>query len=702
MKQFHRSSSLAALFAASVISSHSIARQAAEPTGQQSDADQNAAAEVMYVYGTRSSYRDDESSSVTRTSTALEDIPQSIFVITRDVIEDQAMNGLGELVRYVPGVTMGQGEGHRDAPIFRGNITTSDFFVDGIRDDLQYLRDLYNVDRVDVIKGPSSLVFGRGNGGGALNRVSKTANGESISAFDLGAGMFGYARLAGDFGGELTRDVAGRVNAVVEESDSYRDHVGISRRGLAPTLRIQASPNTRIDLFGEVFSDERTVDRGVPSQNGRPWPGDVDTFFGNPNLSNSEIDVATLRGVLTHDFGKGLSFRGALSYGDYDKFYENVYPGGAVNTATDTVRISSYNNATERQNLLGQADLIWETSLAGLEHTVLFGMESGRQESDNRRVNTASEFFSLADRGRNFVPDFSVAPALDNTNGLNLFAVLVQDQVEFTDRFKAVLGLRWDRFDLAFNDRRPGAPDFSRDDTFVSPRAGLIWEPLDSVSVYGGWSRAFLPQSGEQFNSLTISTATLEPEEFENVEVGVRWLPNNRLLLSATLYQLDRTNTRAPGPIPDIVVLTGSQRAEGLELALQGELASGWNLIGAMSFQEAEITSTTSAAPAGRQAPLVPEFSASLWNRIRVTDRLDVALGIVHQDEQYASISNAVVLPSFTRVDAALFYNLTDQLDVQLNIENLADEEYWFSAHNDSNLSPGAPLLARLTLSARF
>ncbi|MCB1669943.1 MAG: TonB-dependent siderophore receptor [Gammaproteobacteria bacterium] len=702
MKYLQKTVSLAAAVAMGIASSSTLGQQKAQDPEPADTKDSGATAEIMYVYGTRNSYREDESSSVTRTSTALEDIPQSIFVITRDVIDDQAMNGLGDLVRYVPGVSMEQGEGHRDAPVFRGNISTSDFFVDGMRDDLQYIRDLYNVNRVDVIKGSSALVFGRGTGGGALNRVSKTANGETISSVDFGAGMYGYSRFAADFGGELSRDVAGRVNAVVEESDSFRDEVEISRRGIAPTVRIQATDATRIDLFAEVFSDERTVDRGVPSQDGQPWPGAVDTFFGNPDLSNSEIDVATLRGVATHAFGNGLTLRAALSYGDYGKFYENVYPGGAVDPLTESVRISSYNNATDRQNLLGQADLVWATSLAGLRHTLFFGLESGRQESQNRRVNSDSGIFSLDNRGRDLVPDFSVAPARDNTNDLDLFAVLVQDQIELSDQFKAVVGLRWDSFDLAFNDRRPGTADFGRKDNFVSPRVGLIWEPLDGLSFYGSWSEAFLPQSGEQFSSLNVTTAALEPEEFENLEIGARWIPNSRLLLSAALYQLDRTNTRAPGPIPETVVLTGSQRAEGLELALQGELMPGWNVIGAMSFQDAEITSTTSSAPSGRSAPLVPEFSASLWNRVSLTDRLDVGLGIIHQDQQFASISNAVVLPSYTRVDAALFYSLNERFDIQLNLENLADEEYWFTAHNDYNITPGSPVQARLKVSARF
>ena len=244
--------------------------------------------------------------------------------------------------------------------------------------------------------------------------------------------------------------------------------------------------------------------------------------------------------------------------------------------------------------------------------------------------------------------------------------------------------------------------DFARKDDFVSPRLGLVWGPVEGLSVYGGWSQAYLPQSGEQFNSLNATLAALEPEEFESLEIGLRWQPSPDLLLSAALYQLDRTNTRAPGAAAGTTVLTGSQRSEGLELGIQGELRDGWHLIGAMALQEAKITSTTAAAPAGREAPLVPAFSASLWNRVSVAPKLDLALGLIHQGEQFASITNAVTLPSYTRVDAAAFYRVSERFDVQLNIENLTDEAYWFTAHNDNNITPGSAVLARVTVLARF
>ena len=670
---------------------------AAETVSEHSEISQ-----VVYVYGSREAYRKSNSHSATRTPTPLDELPQSVFVITRDVIDDQAMLGLGDLVRYVPGVSMGQGEGHRDAPVFRGNLTTSDFFVDGVRDDLQYLRDLYNVDRVDVLKGPSALVFGRGTGGGALNRVMKSADGERVRALDLMVGMYGQSRIAMDVGDTLGSRSGARLNVVVEETDGFRDAMHISRRGMAPAWRTEFSNGTSLEVSGEYFEDQRTVDRGVPSESGRPWMGSSTQFFGNPALSKSAIEVRSGRGVLTHVFTDDVTLRATLSYGDYEKHYSNVYPGGAVDSLGQQSRISAYQSATQRTNLLGQWDLLWQSRWGGQQQTTLLGFEVGRQQSQNLRINASSAMFSLSDRGQTFTPDFSNLPTLNNRNDLDTVAVLLQNQWSLTPTIHLVTGLRWDRFDLIFDDLRAGSVDYDRQDEFVSPKAGLMWEALPGLSLYGAWGQAYLPQSGEQFNVLDVSRVALQPEKFENYELGLRWQPSSAWLLSAAVYQLDRTHTRAPGEVAGVTVLTGSQRAQGVELALQGELRSGWHVIGAMAWQTSKIVSATEAAPAGRESPLVPGFSASLWSRVAMAPQLDIAFGVIHQDEQFASITNNVVLPRYIRLDAALFYDVSESLKLQLNVENLTDERYWFTAHNDNNITPGAGVLARLTISSRF
>ena len=668
---------------------------------QQASAPQPHAVDTIRIVGSQDRYRARTTRSLSRTPTSLMETPQAVILLSRDVIDDQAITGLGELVRYVPGVTMAQGEGHRDAPVLRGNISTADFFVDGLRDDLQYLRDLYNVERVDVIKGPAALTFGRGTGGGAINRVMKAADGRRVRALDVTRDRFGQARLAGDLGGTVGKRLAWRLNAVDEQSATFRESMAIRRRGVAPVARVTIGARTAVEIQGERFVDDRTVDRGVPSLDGGPWRGDVSAFFGNPDASRSTIDVATLRTVVDHAWSDALTLRTVVSIGDYAKSYDNVFPGGPIAAADRTVPIAAYTSATDRTNALAQVDLVWAPTLSGRRHTVLLAFEGGRQQSENLRINAVGTVASLLDRGRGVRPDYRRPPALDNTNDLASAALVAQDQFTLTDRLTAVAGVRWDRFALRFDDRRPDATNFRRADTFVSPRLGLVWAARPTLALFGSWTTAALPQSGEQFNVLDATRVTLAPERFENVDLGLRWEPRPTLLASATLYRLDRTNTLAPSPTAGLVVQTGAQRAEGLELAVQGEVTPRWRTIGAFAVQEARITRTTRAAPAGRRAPLVPRVSASLWNRVELHPRLGVALGLIHQGAQFASITNAVTLSAYTRVDGAVSVTLTDHLRLQVNAENVTGTRYWFTAHTDDNLSPGAPTLIRVGLSLR-
>lgn len=222
--------------------------------------------ETVYVYGTKTGYTQDESRGATKTDTPIVEIAQAMTVITGDLMRDQAMTGVGEALRFVPGVSVAQGEGHRDAPVLRGNTTTADFFVDGVRDDLQYFRDVYNTDRIEVLKGPSGLVFGRGTGGGVINRVSKQADGERARALTLGIGSFGYARASGDLGGALMDGVAARINALYEQAGSYREGASSERYGLAPSAAFALGAETKLRLSAEHFVDDSCRSRQLSAE----------------------------------------------------------------------------------------------------------------------------------------------------------------------------------------------------------------------------------------------------------------------------------------------------------------------------------------------------------------------------------------------------------------------------------------------------
>jgi len=661
------------------------------------------------VYGPLpAGYRADTTSTATRTNTALEDVPQSITVITSDLIEDQAMQGMADVVLYVPGVTMGQGEGHRDAPTIRGNASTADFFVDGVRDDVQYYRDLYNAERIEVLKGPNAMIFGRGGGGGVINRVTKAPFFDAERSLTLEGGSNDHWRFTTDLNQPLGETLAGRLNLMFEDSGSYRDHVELERWGVNPTVLIQPNERLSIQLGYEHFSDQRVVDRGVPSYQGRPLATDASTYFGNPDVSRADAAVDALNSTVQYIAGSGLVIRNRTAFADYDKFYQNVFPG-AVSPDGSQVSIAAYNNHTRRENLFSQTDLIFNAYTGEVRHTLLAGLELGRQRTSNFRNtgyfnNVTTSVLTPVTSPTVAVPVTFRQSATDADNHVDatVAALYVQDQMQLTQSLQLVLGLRFDVFDLDFRNNRNGEY-LGRRDELWSPRAGVIWSPIEPLSLYASYSISHLPSSGDQFASLTATSQTLEPEEFTSYEIGARYTLRPGLVLSGAVYRLDRENTSARDPLdPSLTVQTGATRSEGVEIGLAGQINRNWRVMGGYAYQEAEIVSDTTVAAAGQQVPLTPRHSFSLWNRYQFTPKWAAGLGVIHQDEVFTGIDNAVVLPEFTRVDAAVYYDVTDNVRAQLNVENLFDEGYYSTAHSNNNITPGAPRAFRVSLTTRF
>lgn len=653
------------------------------------------------------------SSTATRTDTPLSDIPQAISVITQDQIRDQAIQSMADAVRYVPGMGFAQGEGNRDTPIFRGNASTADFFIDGMRDDVQYFRDVYNIDRIEVLKGPNAMIFGRGGSGGVLNRVTKQADWSERRELQLQAGSYGRARGTVDVGTAMSDAAALRVTGLYEDSESYRDGFELKRFGLNPTLSFRMGDSTTATVGYEHFSDDRTADRGIPSFQGRPLETDPSTFFGNPDLSMAEAKVNAVNFSIDHDFGNGAMLHNRFRYADYDKFYQNVFPG-AVSEDAATVSISAYNNATQRENLLNQTDLTFSADSGSVKHRLLVGAEFGRQETDNlRRTGFFPPFGDTDTSAQVTLPNtITTLPVAFRNNGTSdannhgvakVAAVYVQDQIEFSPQWLAILGVRYDRFDVDFRNHNTQTDIETRDD-LVSPRAGLIYKPIEPLSLYASYSIAHQPRAGEQLSSLSPSNQNLEPEEFKNYELGAKWVLRSDLALTAAVYRLDRTNVVVSDPAdPTRSILVDGQRTEGFELELSGAITEAWRVMGGYAYADGEITETQSpSAPKGATLAQLPEHSFSLWNRYDFTPQWGIGVGAIHRSSSFTSTDNAVTLPSYTRVDAAVYYTVNEHLQLQLNAENLLDEEYFPNAHSNNNITPGSPRAAWLGLTMRF
>jgi catecholate siderophore receptor len=682
-----------------------------------------AEAEPIVVTGTRETYTVRQTSTATRTPTDLNDIPQSISIVTGEQIDDQAMQSIADVLRYVPGAVTSQGEGHRDQIILRGNSSTADFFVDGLRDDVQYYRGLYNVDRVEVLKGPNAMIFGRGGGGGVVNRVTKRPGQTGFVRGDVSADSFGAWVADADVNQVLGGGFLGRVNGTYEAFDNHRDFYGGRRIGVNPTLA-WAGDRTRVDLGYEYDHDRRAVDRGVPSARAgtladpaRPLTGYRDTFFGVPGLNRTTFTANVLKAEVEHRFSNALTLTSRLLYGDYDKFYRNAMAQTPVTLigGVEKVGMEAYQDATRRRSLIGQTDLVWQVSTGALRHVLLAGVEASGQTTHVEHINGFFDSGVPTVNGgrRTFVPLARriVVPPVTFRNGTgyrladsraSVLAFYAQDQVSIGDHLDLIAGVRHDRFDLHVTDV-PSTARYARTDNLWSPRLGVVVKPNAATSLYASYGRSFLPQSGDQFGSLDPSLAALEPERFDNYELGVKWDVRQTLSLNAAIYRLDRTNSRATDPAdPTKTVLTGAQRSKGAEIGLTGQIRPNWRVSAGYAYTDAEISRTTAAAPAGRRVALVPKHQASLWTRYDLSARFGAGLGVYRQSKSFTSISNTTILPAFTRVDAAAYVKLTGAVEAQVNVENLLGARYFASAFNDNNIMPAAPTTVRGTLRFHF
>ena len=652
-------------------------------------------------------YQTDAIGSATKTLTPLRDIPQSITVVTNEQIKDQMFMSISDVVRYMPGITAHQGENNRDDVVIRGNRSSADFFLNGVRDDVQYYRDLYNLDRVETMKGPNAMIFGRGGGGGVINRVTKEASFGPLREISLQGGSFSNKRVSGDFNQPLSDKFAFRANGLFEDSGSFRDFVNLKRYGINPTLTILPTSQTRITVGYEYFHDGRTADRGITSFQGRPADVPIETFYGNPDDSRVRADVNILSGTFDQQIGK-LQLHNRTLFGDYDRFYQNYVPG-AVNATKTLTTLTAYNNATRRRNLFNQTDLSYITSTGRIKHTLVGGVELGRQRTNNLRNtgffnNTATSVQVPYDNPTISIPVTfrQNATDADNRLRLNLAATYFQDQIEISRYVQVIAGVRYDYFDLKYHNNRNG-DDLRRVDNLVSPRLGVVLKPITALSLYGNYSVSYLPSAGDQFASLTSITQQVKPEKFTNYEFGMKWDLRRFLSLTSAVYRLNRTNTRSTDPNnPANIIQTGSQRSNGLEIGVNGSITRDWEVAGGYAYQDAFITSATTAAVAGKQVGQVPHHTLSLWNKYQIIPKLGAGLGIIYRSDMFAAVDNTVTLPGYTRVDAAVFYSFNEHWRLQANLENLFNRKYYANADSNTNISPGSPLGARVGLTARF
>ena len=650
-----------------------------------------------------------------KTPTAIIDVPQSLSIVTDEEIRKQGIRELGDIVRYTPGVNTSQGEGHRDSVVFRGVRSTADFYQDGARDDVQYYRSLYNVDQVEVLRGPNALLFGRGGTGGIINRVSKKAQiGETFGSFDIGADDFGAFDFAADYNTTTGDNTALRINIHSDQLENHRDSYDGDRTGFNPTLRIQMSEATTLDLSYEYVDHERFIDRGIPTLNGKPYEPLKDVVFGTSAVNYQTAEADIFRATMTTDYSETSKGIFSVTSSEFEKLYQNLYAQryDAADNAANTVRVDGYKDPTERENLIVSANLVNELQIGNTTHTILFGAELIDTDNKNERYDS---YFSTTGTDREVfnIPssmsgtlDIStnsagVATVLDFTSDLNrrtaseieVTSVYFQDQIELSDNLLVLLGGRLDQFDITVDDVKAGTSQSREDDEF-SPRAGVIFKPQENVSLYYSYSESFLPRSGEQYKKLTASAAALDPDVYESSEIGVNWDITPDLSLRASYFDSEQTiATRdESGEGAEIVGL----QVDGIELEIKGQVSEQLYV----SFGYSDMDGETSSGGEPRE---IPENTMSLWTTYQVNDKFGYGLGVTRQGE--SNISNnkpGLVLPDYTRVDFAAFYDVSDDLTIRLNVENITDEVYFPHSHSTHQASVGEEVNARLSITRRF
>jgi catecholate siderophore receptor len=653
-------------------------------------------------------------SSGMKTSMPTKDIPQSLSIMTSDQIKAQGLKSIGDIIDYTPGVNTSQGEGHRDAAVIRGVRTTQDFYRDGIRDDVQYYRPLYNIDQVEVLRGPNALISGFGGAYGIINRVSKKGViGESFNTISGSIDTFGETNVQLDSNYEIGEDQAFRINMFGESLENHRDYYYGDSFGVNPTMKYVLGDGSTLDLSYEYLNQERFIDRGIPTgSDGKPVESLKDFVFGDPTENFSTHEAHIFKAIYEHELTDSLSGRLTFSHSDHDKLYQNLY-ASSYDAVANTVKLDGYVDTTQRETTTFSYQVNGEFEMGDIVHNLIAGLEFIETSNNNDRYNADwtpddnadadTETFSISrlmvnrnsgvnTSGNTTVNNYTTSLNDKTLGDLSVVSAFLLDEIELTDSLDLVLGVRFDKMDYDVQDVKNGANYTDSDDT-ISPRAGLIFDLMENTSIYASYSESYQQIKGDQYASLNAYDNKSDPNTFENTEFGVKYDLPNGLSFTAAFF-----NVEANKPQTDdngATFYKEKSDVSGFELQLLGALTDKWYL-------SASYTSLDAESSSGGRLREAPEDMFSIWNNYLLSDRLAVNLGVIYQGESQIKSSATPILPDYTRLDVGATYALTDNTRLQVNIENLTDELYFPNSHSTHQASVGAPVNATFGITSSF
>ncbi|WP_151761008.1 TonB-dependent receptor [Acinetobacter seifertii] len=652
-----------------------------------------------------------QASSATKGLMQLKDVPQIVNVVPKQILREQTVTSMQGALQNVPGLSFSVGDGQRDQVMIRGFSAITDNYVDGIRDDALYFRDMSNVERVEVLKGPASVLYGRGSAGGLVNKINKKPMDESLREVSLIGGTTGQRRAEVDVNEKVAENVKVRLTGAVEDSDGYRDQAFLKRQAVAPSVQWDISDKTKILLQADYLHDDRLADQGFPTDpiTGKPVKTNPKTFYGALNgkeVGDVDTEISSQTISLDHEFNDQLKYHGAVRHYNYslDRQYSVVSHQDSKKNKlpADQIQLSQSKRIRNEDGVYVQQELSGLFNTGFLKHNILIGAEYSKQHKDELVWSKARQITNIFNPElENWAPlDTNVAAGTNNSNTFENYGMYLQDLMTVTDQLKVLVGLRYDNLSQDRNDKVK-SQILNRTDNTYSPRIGLVYQPLSNLSLYTSYNRSFQPLADSFV--LYTNSADLSPTKNENYEVGAKWDVNDQLNVTLALFEMSQTNIQNQDPSnPNQALLAGEQKTKGVELSLTGQLTDQLSVLAGYSYMDGKIEKSTIGFT-GNHSALTPNNTANLWLKYQINDHWYAAVGGRGESSRFSAPDNKNVLPGYAVVNAALGYQ-SERYDVNLNLNNLFDRDYFVSGHsgaNDSNMM-GDPLNAQVALRYRF
>jgi len=642
-------------------------------------------------------YHATRSASATRTDTSIHETPQSISVVSKDVVEDIGATRLQDALDYAGGVGRANNFGGQGLTTFtvRG-FTTGEFYRNGFPINRGYpnMPDANTIERLEVLRGPATMLYGRGDPGGTFNVVSKQPLAERTVTLGSQLNDQGMKRGTLDASGPLDEDgrLAYRLNVVGEGGDTFRDHVETERYGVTPVITWQATDDTKVIFEGDFMRNNHPLDRGLTRFANQKGTASRDTFWGDKDFGKLHNDNSVVQLRFEHLLNDNWTLGGGFQYLD-GTLQGNGIEANSLAADGHTLNRNFNYRKLEWTDKDTQLNLTGHFSTGGFDHTLLTGIEF--EDYDYKSIiqrssapYTSDIFNPVYGKPR---PALTSTPTHDTEN-LKTYSAFLQDQVSLTERLKVLAGARFERFEHEYQSYVSGVKPWNASDNAVTPRVGVIYDLTDTVAVYADAARSFKPNSGA-----SLQGSGFDPEKGKSYEMGIKWEGFDRQLsVDAAIYQIDKKNVLTTDPVdPNYKVAAGQVRSRGFDLNVAGNLTPEWRVIGGYAYVDAKVTKDNTIR-VGSHLANIPRNSFSLLNVYEFQDGalkgLGLGAGAKYVDERVGQTSNtAFAMDAYTVVDLLSYYKVNEKVRLNLDVKNLFNRDFEEGAFGNFYAYPGAP-----------